>query len=143
MNTTNTNYKNIAAALMFLLLAVFLMDNPIKGSLEDANGHQDMALYMIFFYLIVSFWFMSFLKWDQKTKSNFFIIVGIIGVMGCLGQLILYNADIKEYHDAFEDAIENRRYDDGPNWDFEIYEETYPIKKLAWGGILAGCAFAS
>lgn len=125
---------------MFLLLAVFLIDNPIKGSLEDSNGHQDLALYMCIFYAITTAWFWNNTL-DQKTKSKIFVIGAVIGLAGVICQFISYDLDFKEYIDTANDYYQNHDYT--PNRDFEIYEEAFPIKKVAWQNIIAGCAFAS
>lgn len=140
MNTTKTQLQYITAALMFLLLAVFLIDNPIKGIFEETNAHQGLALYMCIFYAITTAWFWNNTL-DQKTKSKIFVIGAVIGLAGVIGQFISYNMDFKEYKDAIDDALNG--YAHGRNWDFEIYEETYPINAAAWQNIIAGCAFAS
>ena len=104
MKTTKTQLQYITAALMFLLLAVFLIDNPIKGSFEETNGHQDMALYMCIFYAITTAWFWNNTL-DQKTKSKIFVIGAVIGLAGVIGQFISYNMDFKEVIDAIHGKV--------------------------------------
>ena len=73
MNTTKTHFKYITAAMMFILLAVFLTDNPIKGSSKDIDGHQDLAIYLCIFYAITAVWFWNNTL-DQKTKSKILLL---------------------------------------------------------------------
>ena len=127
---------------MFILLAVFLTDNPIKGSSKDIDGHQDLAIYLCIFYAITAVWFWNNTL-DQKTKSKIFVLGAVIGLVGIISQLISYNMEFSNYQDALEKG--HYYYDEyhGEDLYFDIYEDEYPISARAWTNIMSGCAFAS
>ena len=130
---------------MFIMLAVFLLENPYDGlfSKKDGYDNEDIRhnIFLCIFYVILTLWFLS-LVWGKKVKSKIYIIGVAISLLGATSQVIACSLDYETYEAEME------KFYNGDSWekysdDYEVFEEYYPLKQSATRTLFAGFAFMS
>ena len=130
---------------MFIMLAVFLLENPYDGlfSKKDGYDNEDIRhnIFLCIFYVILTLWFLS-LVWGKKVKSKIYIIGVAISLLGATSQVIACSLDYETYEaemEKFYNGDSWEKYSDG----YEVFEEYYPLKQSATRTLFAGFAFMS
>ena len=130
---------------MFIMLAVFLLENPYDGLFSKKGGYDNEDIrhniFLCIFYVILTLWFLS-LVWGKKVKSKIYIIGVAISLLGATSQVIACSLDYETYEAEME------KFYNGDSWekysdDYEVFEEYYPLKQSATRTLFAGFAFMS
>lgn len=141
MDTNRKTLKYIAAALMFILLAVFLIDNPYEGKFMDPEGYKNIgpSVFLCILYVIIAFWFFN-LNWGKKVRSKIYVFGVAVGLIGAVSQLTACHIDYSEYEAEMEYYYDGESDYETP---YDIFEEYYPLKEAAFRNILSGFAYMS